>query len=272
MVEQTIAPFAVLTRPEGQNEGLAARLGACGFDALVLPSLAIRPLHDDPAALPLPSDYDLLVFVSSNAVRLYLDLLRRRDSKPQWPQASRVAAVGEASAQSLYDAGFIPRSHILHPSLPGQQDSEALWALLRQSGHRFERVLIVRGETGREWLGQQFELSGAHVRRYPLYRREAVYWLPAQCDLLRTRLEARRAPVCVLTSGESVEALRLNIERNGLYQFWERTRFVAIHERVASRLQSVLAGSAGKASVPVVKICSPNDDAIFHTIVSTATL
>ena len=37
-------PLAVLTRPSGRNEALAARLRAHGWEACVLPALEILPL------------------------------------------------------------------------------------------------------------------------------------------------------------------------------------------------------------------------------------
>lgn len=69
-------PLAVLTRPSGRNEALAARLRAHGWEACVLPALEILPL-DCLEGLPMPEDYDMVVFVSGNAARLYLDQLTR---------------------------------------------------------------------------------------------------------------------------------------------------------------------------------------------------
>ncbi|TCT04083.1 uroporphyrinogen-III synthase [Paralcaligenes ureilyticus] len=264
--------FVVLTRPQGQNESLAARLRDSGMDTLLLPGLLIQPLLDDPGLLPVPDDYDLLIFVSGSAARLYLDLYGRRRAPTPWPSSCWVATVGQSSAGALYQAGCIPHAHIVHPDPAGGQDSKALWERLQRTEQRFERVLIVRGETGREWLGQQFEQAGASVRRYALYSRKPLHWTREQCHDLQTRLDARATPVCVLTSGESIDAVCLNIERNGLQEFWARARYVVIHERVARRLQSVFADAGGMTPDPVVKVCSPNDDAIFEMIASTASL
>ncbi len=264
--------FAVLTRPQGQNESLAARLRSSGVATLVLPGLLIQPLLDDPGLLPLPDDYDLIIFVSGSAVRLYLDMYGRRGAPIRWPASCWVATVGQSSAQALYQAGYIPRAHIAHPDPSRGQDSQALWEHLRRIDQPWRRVLIVRGETGREWLGQQFEQTGASVRRYALYSRRAQRWSHEQCHDLRLRLDTQATPVCLLTSSESIDAVCLNIEHNGLQEFWARARYVVIHEHVAHRLQSVFAGAAGMNPDPVVKICSPNDDAIFQMIASTASL
>ncbi|MEO6984859.1 MAG: uroporphyrinogen-III synthase [Paralcaligenes sp.] len=264
--------FVVLTRPQGKNESLAMRLRNSGIDTLLMPGLQIQPLLDDPGLLPLPDGYDLLVFVSGSAARLYLNLYGRRGGVVQWPSTCWVATVGQSSAEVLYQAGYIPHAHIVHPDPTQGQDSKALWDRLQCMERRFAQVLIVRGETGREWLGQQLEQMGANVRRYALYSRSAQPWTREQCHELRVRLDAQLTPVCVLTSSESVDAVCLNIERNGLQQFWGQARYVVIHERVARRLQSVFAAVAGMKPDPVVKVCSPNDDAIFETIAATASL
>ena len=271
MFGQVQNPFVVLTRPEGRNDLLAARLMAKGFRTLALPALSIQPLETDPFALPVPHAYDLIVFVSSNAVRIYLDLLEQGDCAAKWPSATLAATVGQASAAPLYQAGYIPHANILHPGLEDpQHDSEALWAMLQPILPRLRRVLIVRGETGREWLGQQLEQAGVQVERYAIYRREPVLWSHEQYLSIRDATQSDCPLICLFTSAESVQAFHSNTEKYNLQTVWQRAVFVVIHERVASRLQSLLTVGAGTARDPVVKICSPSDDAIFQTVVSAA--
>src|SRR3546814_6944050 len=66
---------AVLTRPQGKNETLVQRLAQAGLDALALPALLIKPVALRAQELPLPELYDLIVFVSGNAARFYIDTL-----------------------------------------------------------------------------------------------------------------------------------------------------------------------------------------------------
>lgn len=256
----------VLTRPQGKNDQLALRLAATGWQPLALPALTLHPLLDDASQLPMPGDYDLVIFVSSNAVRFYLDLLAQRGDGHRWPDTTLAATVGRASAQPLYDSGLVPHAHILHPHPDNQgQDSEALWALLMPLLHRLDRVLIVRGESGREWLGAQCEQAGIHVQRLALYGRTPALWEGDQVAALKDALAAPRPCVFLLTSGESVDAVHANIRRLGLDAAWARSHFVVIHERVASRLQSVFSAT-GNPEPPMVKVCSPSDDAIFQAI------
>ncbi|UYO92316.1 uroporphyrinogen-III synthase [Pollutimonas sp. M17] len=261
----------VLTRPHGKNEALATRLAQAGLNALILPALHIEPL-DRQAPLPLPEHYDLIVFVSGNAARFYMDRLAALRPAASWPAATRAATVGAPSARYLQDYSGIPASQILHPGAQcATQDSEGLWAVLQPMLADLKRVLIVRGQAGREWLGERFQQAGIQVDRLPLYNRRAAIWDRRQGGALAAALHAPGPCVFLLTSGEGVDAVQANILRLGLQEAWKRSRFVAIHERVASRLQSALAAS-GKVESPMVKLCQPDDDAIFQALVRTASL
>lgn len=255
-----------LTRPQGRNEELAMRVREAGWRALALPALAIRPLLKQGEPVPAPGDYDLVVFVSRNAARLYLESLADQFPGQSWPRQTLAATVGRSSAQPLYDSAWISRGQIIHPDADTQsQDSEALWNCLGSRRSTLVRVLIVRGASGREWLGEQLERAGIVVDRLAVYRREPAQWTADQTDQVSEALAMPQSCVFLLTSGESVDAIDANMRRLGLGTAWSQSRFVAIHERVASRLQSVLRDS-GNVEPPMVKVCSPNDDAIFLAI------
>jgi uroporphyrinogen-III synthase len=271
VLQAAVKASAVLTRPQGKNEALARRLTAAGLSALALPALRISPLeHAQP--LLLPDHYDLIVFVSSNAARFYIDALAAQRRPWLWPATTRAATVGAPSARFLRDAGCIPARLILHPDPHSDtQDSEGLWRLIEPMLASIKRVLIVRGLSGRDWLGGRFEQAGIQVDRLALYDRQAAVWDAQQGGMLAAALTGPVPCIFLLTSGEGVDAVHANVVRLGLQQAWGCSRFVAIHERVASRLQSVLRAS-GKVEPPMVKLCQPDDDAIFKTIVRTASL
>ncbi|MBV6303258.1 uroporphyrinogen-III synthase [Candidimonas humi] len=261
--------YVVLTRPAGRNDALAGLCARAGLDALVLPALEVGPLPAPAAGWPAPEDHDLAVFVSGAAARYYMDALRALRGEFRWPAGCRAAAVGAATARALAATGVLDLADVVHPDASGPQDSEALWGLLQ--GHAWRRALILRGQSGREWLGDRLEQAGAEVFRCALYRRVAASWTAAQAEALRGRLAAGAAPICVFTSAEGVQAFASNIARAGLSRFWERARYVAIHERVAQQLRASLAQASGTAPDPMVKICPPDDDAVFEAVLSIAT-
>jgi uroporphyrinogen-III synthase len=110
-------------------------------------------------------------------------------------------SVGAATAQILEDRG-------LDISFPvGGDDSEALLELpqLREAIARPDpRVLIMRGEGGRELLAERLRELGASVEYLELYRRDLPLYPPAA---LPERIEAERLNGLVVSSGQGFEHL-----------------------------------------------------------------
>lgn len=254
-------PTAVLTRPAGRNEALAARLSAAGWQALMLPALVLEPLETaDP--VPAPGDFDLVVFVSGNAARLYLAQAKLPEG---WPAATLAATVGPASAQALREAPqFGPQGRIVHPPAEAPtHDSEALWQLLSSQGLP-RRALLVRGEAGRDWLAERLARAGVEVHSHALYRRRPAAWPQDSVRQLRRLADdARSSPVWLLTSIAGIDAAADAARAAGLFEWWARSRFVVTHPRQGEHLLAI-ARSAGQT--PMVKTCIPADDSIFQAI------
>lgn len=271
MSATAVASRVVLTRPQGKNEALAERLSGIGLPALLLPALHIQPLAPAARPVPVPGDYDLLIFVSGHALQCYLQALDRTGVDQTWPMHTLAATVGGASASLLEHSGLVPSAQILYPGPHLNQDSESLWGLLQPHLADMKRVLIIRGQSGREWLGGRLENAGLEVHRLALYERVPVQWDTRQAEQLARTLDQPQPCVFLLTSSESLDAVHGNVRRLGLEQAWARSRFVVIHERIARRLQSSLQAS-GKVEASMVKICQPGDDTIFHMIALAAAL
>ncbi len=156
----------LVTRPEGLAGRLAALLRAEGAEAVLLPAIEILPPRD-PAALAALIDclekFDIAIFVSPTAAsRAHAAVSARR----AWPERLRLAAIGGATARTLRDLGI---EGVLAP--PGRGDSEALAALPEMAQVRGRRILIFRGEGGREALRETLEARGAEVVYAACYRR-----------------------------------------------------------------------------------------------------
>ncbi len=97
----------LVTRPAHQSGALAALIESRGGTAIRLPVIEILPARDRDAAGALMGGleaFSLVIFISANAVREGLALVDRV------PRRARVAAVGEASAAALEQAGFPARA------------------------------------------------------------------------------------------------------------------------------------------------------------------
>ena len=159
----------LLTRPAEDCAALAQTLAGHGIFGHCLPLLAIEALDETPEQRSLFLDldrYSAVLAVSKPAARLGLALLDRY--WPQPPARQRWFAVGAATG-ALLDA------YGLDAHWPEQgDDSEALLALPALQAALAvpnPRLLILRGEGGRDWLGERLGEQGVAVDYLSLYRR-----------------------------------------------------------------------------------------------------
>lgn len=187
----------LVTRPLAQATALAARLRALGAEPLCFPALAILPsAHPDAlrAVLAGLSTYDLAIFISPRAAEFGLAAVAA------WPPHVRPAAVGEGTAQALADRGL---DSVLTPR--DGADSEHLLALPEFARVAGRRILIFRGEGGRELLAETLRARGARVDYAECYRRG----LPEDADPapLLAALDAGRLHAITVFSGETLDNL-----------------------------------------------------------------
>lgn len=156
----------VLTRPRAAAEALAAPLQAEGARVFFLPALGIEPIATTPALESLVArigEFDLAVFVSANAVEHGMQAVRGVGT---WPRELEAAAVGEATAEALRNSGV---SRVISPV--ERHDSEGLLALPRLQAVKGQKIVVFRGEGGREAIRETLAERGAHVEYAECYRR-----------------------------------------------------------------------------------------------------
>ncbi|MTW09172.1 uroporphyrinogen III synthase [Pseudoduganella eburnea] len=191
----------ILTRPQAQAEPLASRIRALGREVEVLPLLEITPLPDQAplsAALAKLASYQLAAFVSPNAIDAAFAHI------PAWPKGLQAAVVGEGSRQALIAKG-VPASRIASPADPAHSDTEHLLQALDLPALRGAKVLIVRGESGRELMADAFRASGAEVTILPAYRRAIPPLTPALA--VRLAALADEGADWIITSSEALRGL-----------------------------------------------------------------
>jgi uroporphyrinogen-III synthase len=191
----------LLTRPADESAALSVVLAEAGVFSSSLPLLEIEPIPASDTMHEVIQQLDrycAVIVVSKPAARIAVDLV-----KQYWPQPPRLKwfSVGAATAQILDDHG-------LDVSFPEEgDDSEALLELpqLREAvARRDPRVLIMRGEGGRELLAERLRELGASVEYLELYRRELPHYPPAT---LPERIGAERLNGLVVSSGQGFEHL-----------------------------------------------------------------
>lgn len=176
----------LVTRPSGSETGLVARIREAGGNPVHLPCISIEPLIN-PVLPAADEPIDLLVVVSANAARQL--------PPDRWTDA-RVAAIGSSTAAALKDMGR--KVHITPAEGFTSEHLLAEHALRDLAGRR---VLIARGEGGRQVLSRTLEERGAIVSHAVLYRRA----IPDQDPVppLKTWLDAE-LPVATFSSGEGL--------------------------------------------------------------------
>jgi uroporphyrinogen-III synthase len=183
----------LLTRPAEESTAVAALLAKSGIHSSCLPLLETEALPvtaEQRAVFGALPRYCAVIVVSKPAARLALQ--RLGDSVPPMPWFS----VGAATAQILADHGLK-----VHYPATGD-DSEALLELpaLREAiALPGGRVLILRGEGGRELLAERLREQGASVDYLELYRR----FLPVyEKGALMQRIQLERLNGLVVSSGQ----------------------------------------------------------------------
>lgn len=238
----------VVTRPAGQEEALSAMLTGAGASVIHFPVLEILEPADLASlthAIDQLEQYDLAVFISPNAVQRAMNRILAR--RPELPPRLQLATVGRASAKAL--AGFGCPPHIVPK---GRANSEALLAepaLAEVSG---KRVVIFRGDGGRELLGDTLSARGAHVEYAEAYRRGRP---EANTSRLMTRWSRGEVHVFVVTSSEGLRNLFEMVGKLG-QQWLKRTPLVVLSERTAElaeglgcRLRPWVADDASDAGI-----------------------
>lgn len=162
-------PAVVITRPRRQAETLAASVAALGRTPVILPLLEIEPVDDQAGLaqrLARLDEYALVAFVSPNAVDAAFAHIQR------WPDGVAIAVVGEGSRAALRAHGIDDSRVPIHcPRDPARSDSENLLQALDLALLAGQRVLVVRGDGGRELLPDALRAAGCAVETVAAYRR-----------------------------------------------------------------------------------------------------
>ncbi|HSN70413.1 MAG TPA: uroporphyrinogen-III synthase [Steroidobacteraceae bacterium] len=153
---QLAGAAVLITRPEGQADGLARAVAAAGGTPVSLPTLSIEPVVPTSAVSQIP---DLVIFTSANAVRHGRACVRYDDR-------TRFAAVGRATAAAMRESG------LPEPLVPATaSSSEGLLDDPRIAAIGPGRALLVKGVGGRDLLRRALQQRGFTVTVLDVYRR-----------------------------------------------------------------------------------------------------
>lgn len=249
----------IVTRPAAQAAEWVAELHRHGVDATALPLIGIFPPRQSApvaAAWATLSAQRLVMFVSPNAAEQFFTL---RPAGVTWPPATLAGSPGPGTSRVLRSLG-VPEACIVEPRADAAQfDSESLWERLRERDWSGAAVLIVRGESGRDWLAERLREAGARVGFVTAYERAAAVLDGAQREHLREALAAPEGHTWMFSSSESIDHLMAVAPDAD----WRVARALATHPRIAQR--------AREAGFGAVHECRPALDAVVACLQSFET-
>lgn len=243
----------VITRPLPQGHILGKKIATLGGQFLLVPTIEIADASDQ-ALLHTPiqqlDKHDIAIFISPNAVQKALPIIQRY--WPQWPVHVKVGAVGSSTAQAL-------RHHNITVDICPDTEfsSEGLLALAALQTVHGQKIILFRGEGGRDLIATTLRERGAEVSEAISYRR----MLPITdkpFDLSRENID-----VIVCTSLNSLENLLALVGTRG------RQWLLHIPLLVSSQRLAEAARTLGFINPPLIAD-NATDDALLKALITWA--
>ncbi len=242
----------VLTQPLPRVEALERALARRGHEVtrLTFTRIQARPTVGLPAQV---AAVDWVVAVSPAAVEALASSLNC-----VWPPGPGLALIGPGSLLALEQTGLrIPADRLTVPSA-APFDALAMMANGPLASPEGCRVLVVRGDGGRDDWIDLLRARGAYVEVLSLYDRQPVAPEPEARARLGQWL-AESAPVyCVLTQSSTAVALASLPEAERLREPANPLVALAIHARIAE--------AARTAGFHRVQLIEPGENAIAAAI------
>ena len=247
---QTLAgTTVVVTRPRKQAGRLSGLIEAKGGEVILFPTLEIlEPLKTKQLTSILDrfKQFDMAIFVSVNAVEGAMRLIGAK-----LPSHLKLAAVGNTTREAVEQQWHQP---VICPDKGA--NSEALLATQALQEIEGQRIVIFRGQGGRELLAQTLNKRGAAVEYAEVYRRAKPDANPAEL--------ANRQPSIELITATSNESLQNLYEMTDFKQHdWLLSRqLIVMSERTAE-----LAKQLGFRS-PAVVAKESNDQGLVNAMLA----
>lgn len=218
-------PRIVITRPAHQADGLAQDITTAGGDVFLFPTLDIVATELNPETkeqIQHISHYDMVIFISPNAVEHGLNLIQ---AITPIPEDILLATIGQGSAKTLKnklgkEPDIVPEQNF---------NSEGLLATTAMQNVAKKRILIVRGKGGREHLKQVLQQRGAIVEYLNVYQRIKPATPGTEFE---QHLQNNEIAAIVITSGESLKNLVEMVSEKAREQLFQ-VPLLLINQRLA---------------------------------------
>lgn len=200
MTSRQLKQRIMITRPAHQAGKLAGDITTAGGSSFLFPTLEIcstKLSSEDKQKIQHVSQYDIIIFISPNAIEHGLDQIQ---GLTDLPDTIQLATIGQGSAKVLKSKlgkqpDICPKENF---------NSEGLLATTEMQNVTGKRILIIRGNGGREYLKQTLEQRGAIVDYLNVYQRIKP---SVESSELEQYLQNNEIAAIVITSAESLKNL-----------------------------------------------------------------
>jgi len=213
----------LVTRPRHQSEQLIHALETKGYTADLLPLLEIQPAVFSSSGrqdiVEKLDNADKVIAVSANAANLSLPLLSECISADS-EKLFDLFAIGPSTAKVLEQEGY----QVKIPE--GEYNSESLLELSVFAQIENQRIALLCGRGGRDYMEQILAERGAQIDRIELYTR-----IPITDNKINSE-QLSEPDVMTAMSGDTVEALESVLNDSDLLD-WKKIPLVVPGKRVA---------------------------------------
>jgi uroporphyrinogen III methyltransferase/synthase len=174
----------VVTRDSAGNAAFAAKIICRGGNPIEFAAIGIKPLTEKNEflrALAKISQYDWVVFTSSNGVSIFFEALRSLGKDARVFGSDKIAAIGSETAAKLAEFGI--KADFVPSVFTGRELGRQLIGLTNLRG---KKILLLRSKLGSNELVEILEQAGAEVLNTSVYdiveQKSQCIWLIEKID------------------------------------------------------------------------------------------
>ncbi len=191
----------VVTRDACGNAEFAGKIISRGSNPIEFEAIKIKPLTNKDRflwALAKLTEYDWIVFTSSNGVEIVFNFLRSLGKDARVFSSVKIAAIGSETAETLNKLG------IKADFVPSVFTSRELGKQLAEfTNLKGKKVLLLRSQLASDELVKWLKQAGAEIENVPVYRIDTV---KSKCNRLIENIKSGEIDWLVFASPSSVRA------------------------------------------------------------------
>jgi len=222
----------VVTRDDHGNAEFADKIITRGGNAIEFPTIKTKPLTNTNIflrALTKLSEFDWIIFTSSNGVEIVFDCLRNLGKDARVFGSAKIAAIGSETA------GTLNRFGIKADFVPSVFTSKELGKQLAEFANlKDKKALLLRSQLASDELAAWLKKAGAEILNVPVYRIDTI---KNKCKELVEKIADGEIDWLTFASPSSVRAFFEQIQADAANA--GRVKIASIGPMTSEQLQSL---------------------------------